>query len=251
MTELQDHLMGVLKPGVLCSDIYAKALSFIEKKKPELKDHFVKNCGFSMGLEFRESMFVLNAKCQRPLKANMIINLSLGFQNLEVSGESNPKKKTYALLLADTVLVQSDGAIALTQSDKDLGSISYAMGDNEDEADTGSNQENIKTEKKKKSSRSEAPVLSKRTAILDSRRRDDTDKASEEEKRRNHQKLLAKLKQDEGLARFKKGGEAEKVEQRPVIRKFESYRKDAQLPRGIFELKVRLLSEKMIRLGSS
>lgn len=49
LTELQGHVLSVLKPGVPCNEIYAKAVAYIDKKKPELKDHFVKNCGFSVG----------------------------------------------------------------------------------------------------------------------------------------------------------------------------------------------------------
>ena len=46
--ELQDYILSILRPNNICSDIYAKAIAFIEKRKPELKDHFVKNCGFSV-----------------------------------------------------------------------------------------------------------------------------------------------------------------------------------------------------------
>lgn len=36
-----------------------------------------------MGLEFRESNYLLSAKTDRALKSDMIFNLSLGLQNLE------------------------------------------------------------------------------------------------------------------------------------------------------------------------
>ena len=42
-----------------------------------------------MGLEFRESSYLLSSKTERILKADMVFNLSLGLQNLE---DSNGKK---------------------------------------------------------------------------------------------------------------------------------------------------------------
>ena len=36
-----------------------------------------------MGLEFREANYVLNAKNEHVLKTGMVINLSLGFQDLD------------------------------------------------------------------------------------------------------------------------------------------------------------------------
>ena len=195
-----------------------------------------------MGLEFRESLFVLGPKSNRPLKSGMIVNLTLGFANLEVPGEKDSKRKSYALLLSDTVQINHDGTIVLTQSDKELAGISYAMG--EDEDDLGSNQENIK---KRKQQEQRAPS-SKRTAVLDSRRRDDTDKASDEEKRRAHQKALALAKQQEGVIRFTSGDSDKKTVERAVFRKFESYRKDVQLPRSVSDLKVCFFSNSYCRL---
>ena len=66
----------------------------------------------------------------------MVLNISMGFSNLEISSQKDPKKKMYlvilnnrySLLLADTVYITHDGSFVVTQSDKDLKDISYAMG---------------------------------------------------------------------------------------------------------------------------
>lgn len=223
-----------MKPNVIFSEVYAKAVGFIEKRKPELKDHFVKNIGFCTGLEFRESMYVLGPKCSLPIKSGMVINLSIGFSNLEISSQQDPKKKIYSLLLGDTVYINQDGSFLLTQSDKDLKDISYAMGDDSDES---SNQENIKAEKKREKN-SKAPVSSKRTAVLDSRRRDETDKANEAEKLKLHQEALHKAKQEEGLARFASGHTDVMPTEKAQFKKFESYRKDVQIPNRVMDLKI-------------
>jgi nucleosome binding factor SPN SPT16 subunit len=40
--------MVLLQPGVACKEIYNSAVAFIEAKRPDLKDHFLKNCGFAV-----------------------------------------------------------------------------------------------------------------------------------------------------------------------------------------------------------
>ena len=40
--------MVLLKPGVTCKEIYTSAVAYIEAKRPDLKDNFLKNCGFAV-----------------------------------------------------------------------------------------------------------------------------------------------------------------------------------------------------------
>ena len=40
-----------------------------------------------MGLEFRDSAYILSAKNSRKIKSGMIFNLTLGFQDLEEGGK--------------------------------------------------------------------------------------------------------------------------------------------------------------------
>lgn len=92
-----------MKDGAVGRDVYIHALTYIKEKKPELEKHFVKNIGFGvrifgsaiahninsfqMGMEFRDSVYLLSAKNTRALKANMIFNLSLGFTDLIEEGD--------------------------------------------------------------------------------------------------------------------------------------------------------------------
>ncbi len=63
------------------------------------------------------------------------------------------------------------------------------------------------------------------------------DQQSNLEKRRQHQKILHEKRQKEGLARFSEGGD-QSTKENAVFRKFESYRKDASLPKNVEDLKV-------------
>ena len=53
-----------------------------------------------MGIEFKESAYSLSPKSSKPLKAGMVLNLSIGFQNIKNDGASNSdaKNKMYERL---------------------------------------------------------------------------------------------------------------------------------------------------------
>eukprot|EP00842_Homolaphlyctis_polyrhiza_P000747 jgi/Hompol1/1673/HPOL_002486-RA len=129
LCDLQAYLLTTIKEGVLTSDVYKLALDYIDQNRPDLKNGFVKNCGFAIGIEFRESVFLLAAKTSRILKAGMTLNLAIGFQGLENPKATSNKNKTYALFLADTVCVTPNGAIIFEDADKDLDAISYTFGE--------------------------------------------------------------------------------------------------------------------------
>jgi nucleosome binding factor SPN SPT16 subunit len=80
---LQTSLLEVIVDGTAAKDVYAYALNYIREKHPNLEKNFPKNIGFAMGLEFRDSSYVLNAKNTRRLKSNMVFNLALGLEKLD------------------------------------------------------------------------------------------------------------------------------------------------------------------------
>ncbi|KAI5983780.1 FACT complex subunit SPT16 [Pisolithus albus] len=113
LLSLQSELMREMKDGVTAREVYQRALEFIKDKKPELEKHFVKNVGSVIGLEFRDSAYVLSSKNARHLRTNMVFNLSLGFSDLV-----DDTGKKYALHLVDTVRVGPDKATFLTDGAK-------------------------------------------------------------------------------------------------------------------------------------
>ncbi|KAA1474845.1 FACT complex subunit SPT16 [Dentipellis sp. KUC8613] len=113
LLSLQTELLSQMKDGAVIRDVYQHALSHIKKHKPELEKHFVKNIGFGMGVEFRDSAYLLSPKNARQLKTNMVFNLVLGFQDLE-----DHEKNKYALQVVDTVRIGQDRAVSLTEGVK-------------------------------------------------------------------------------------------------------------------------------------
>lgn len=221
LVELQNHVFSLIKAGAFCNDIYNKAVAYIEEKRADLVPYFVKNCGFGMGIEFRESNFLLSAKNTRALQNNMILNVTLGFQNLE-NQSNDSKNKVYSLFLGDTVQVTQSDPIILTEADKQLSVISYTFGDEDEEDDATKITE----------------LPRKRGAILESQLRSNEDRAENEAKRKAHQKSLHEKRLKDGLARFSETQDSGVEKQKLAFKKFESYRKDAPLPPNVSELKV-------------
>ena len=127
LLDVQREAMRALKPGVTCQQVYEHCVKYVQEKRPDLAGNLVKNAGFVIGPEFRESQLVLNGKNQRRLKQGATVNLSLGFQNLEVQDAKvkDKRAKVYSLLLSDTVVVGEQEAGYLTDAPRKYKEVSF------------------------------------------------------------------------------------------------------------------------------
>nr|GEU86794.1 FACT complex subunit SPT16-like [Tanacetum cinerariifolium] len=193
LLKAHEAAIGALKVGNKASDVYRAAYTVVEKEAPELISNLTKSAGTGIGLEFRESGLNLNEKNERILKAGMVLNVSLGFQNLQAKS-SKAKSQNYALLLADTVIVTEIGPEVVTSvSTKAFKDVAYSFNDGEEEDD--------KPQVKVESKRNEA--LYAKTAL-----RSDNHEMSKEELRRQHQAELARQKNEETAQRLAGGKSA-------------------------------------------
>ncbi|XP_042487040.1 FACT complex subunit SPT16-like [Macadamia integrifolia] len=183
--------ISALKPGNKVSAAYQAALSVVEKDAPELAANLTKSAGTSIGLEFRESGLSLNARNDRELKAGMIFNVSLGFQNLQAQ-TNNLKTQKFSLLLADTVIVNEKKPEVLTSiSSKAVKDVAYSFNEDEEE------------EEKPKS---KAQANGKETFLSKAQLRSVGNEMSKEEQRKQHQAELARQKNEETARRLAGGG---------------------------------------------
>ncbi|CAG8451663.1 423_t:CDS:10 [Paraglomus brasilianum] len=228
LLELQRRILSTIRDGVKIRDVYSKALVYVRNKRPDLVKHFVKNIGSSIGIEFRESQYLLNAKNTQELKNGMILNLSIGFQDLSNPEAKDEESKIYALLLIDTIRVTNDTPVMLTDVKKKLNDVCYYFSD--DEA-----KEQNDTENKRKTKRPEPKKpQSKQSAVLKTKfRSEEQGEETPEQRRKRHQKELAIQKQAEGIARFADGVDQQSSQRQAVFRKFESYKRDTALPKEI------------------
>ncbi|KAB1202091.1 FACT complex subunit SPT16 [Morella rubra] len=192
LLKAHDTAISALKPGNRVSAAYQAALSVVEAEAPELAANLTKSAGTGIGLEFRESGLNLNAKNDRVLKAGMVFNVSLGFQNLQTETK-NTKNRNFSLLLADTVVVSDEKTEVVTlASSKAVKDVAYSFNEDEEE-------EEEKPKAKAEANGNDA-FLSKTTL------RSDNHEISKEELRRQHQAELARQKNEETARRLAGGG---------------------------------------------
>ncbi|PIA25479.1 hypothetical protein AQUCO_11400033v1 [Aquilegia coerulea] len=193
LLKAQQAAIDALKPGNKVSAAYQAAFSLVERDAPELIQNLTKSAGTGIGLEFRESGLTLNAKNDRVLKAGMVFNVSLGFQNLQAQ-TNNPKTEKFSLLLADTVIVneaEKPPEVVTAISSKAVKDVAYSFNEDEEE-------EEVQPKAKVESNGTNA-LLSKATLRSENQE-------SKEEVRRQHQAELARQKNEETLRRLAGGG---------------------------------------------
>ncbi|CAK9185979.1 unnamed protein product [Ilex paraguariensis] len=191
LLKAHDAAISALKPGKKAGAAYQAALAIVEKDAPELAANLTKSAGTGIGLEFRESGLGLNGKNDRSLKAGMVFNVSLGFQNLQTETK-NTKTQKFSILLADTVIVAENAPEVVTSmSSKALKDVAYSFNEDEDEEE----RPRVKTQAK-----GAEAVLSKATL------RSVNQEMSKEEQRKQHQAELARRKNKETARRLAGGG---------------------------------------------
>ncbi|KAK2661385.1 hypothetical protein Ddye_007918 [Dipteronia dyeriana] len=191
LSKAHEAAISALKPGNKVSAAYQAALSVVEKDAPDLVPNLTKNAGTGIGLEFRESGLILNAKNDRVVIAKMIFNVSIGFHNLQ-NQTNNPKKQTFSLLLADTVIVgDKSPEVVTSKSSKAVKDVAYSFNEDEEEEE----------QPKAKAEANGTEAFPSKTTL-----RSDNHEISKEELRRQHQAELARQKNEETARRLAGGG---------------------------------------------
>ncbi|KAK0591754.1 hypothetical protein LWI29_007409 [Acer saccharum] len=121
----------------------------------------------------------------------MIFNVSIGFQNLQ-NQTNNPKKQTFSLLLADTVIVgDKNPEVVTSKSSKAVKDVAYSFNEDEEEEE----------QPKAKAEANGTEAFPSKTTL-----RSDNHEISKEELRRQHQAELARQKNEETARRLAGGG---------------------------------------------
>ncbi|KAG8690718.1 FACT complex subunit spt16 [Ceratobasidium sp. 423] len=236
---LQSELLSKLRDGTPAKDVYAHAISHIKQKKPELEKHFTKNVGFGMGIEYRDSSYLLSPKNARQVKAGMIFNLSIGFSDLE-----DKDGNKYAILVSDTVKVGQEKAVCLTEGTKATDEVMFFF---QDEAASKSKSKSDSPSKSKSKPASAKKVASPNGKMVGSKvlrnktRQQSADQdasASTLARIAAHQKELHAQRQADGMDRFadEEGGTGGK--ERKTWKRFQSYKGDAALPKEVDSMRI-------------
>lgn len=217
------------KEGAVCKDVYNAAFGVIKAKKPDLEKHFPKNVGAAIGIELKDANLTLSGKNGRSLKDGMTFTITTSLADLVNDKPQDKRGTNYSLLLMDTVRVSRGEAIVFTKdASTDLDSIEFYFKDDEDE---------VKPKQEKKKPGASAIVTSNiKSSRTRGANRGDSHKEEEEARRREHQKELAEKKQSQGLERFSEAIGALNGEDEKKFKKFESYKRDSQLPARIKDM---------------
>jgi nucleosome binding factor SPN SPT16 subunit len=201
-----------------------------------------------MGMEFRDSTYLLSPKNNRQLKVNMIFCLSLGFQDLE---DQEHKRYVvvplalgvyrfldrYALQINDSVKVGQDKGICITEGVKSAkDTLFYLTRDDSEE-------EKVRHKPPTKTNGNASPMKNKTAGgkVL----RNKTRSAAQEEahstsaKIADHQKEVHHQLQEQGLARYSEEGDGANGKEGKAWKKFQSYKGEVGLPKEIEALRVR------------
>ncbi|EQL02596.1 hypothetical protein G6O67_003682 [Ophiocordyceps sinensis] len=228
---IHNTILKEIRDGMAAKDVYAKALSIIKSKKPEMEKHFLKNVGWGVGLENRDPTLVLNAKNSRMLKDGMTLIIHTGFQDIENPQPQDRNSKIYSLVLTDTIRVTNSEPVVFTAEAPTSADANSFFFKDDEEAEPA-------PRKEKKDSRVGAVATKniKNTRLRSERATqvdDDADK-----KRREHQKELATKKQKEGLARFAESTSGQNGSEVKKFKRFESYKREDQFPLKIKNLEI-------------
>lgn len=235
LLQLQGELLQKMSDGTPAKDVYGHALAFIREKNPDLEKHFVKNIGFGMGIEFRDGSFLLSGKSNRILATGMVFNLSLGFQDMD---EGNGHK--YALHLIDTVKVNKEKAVCLTEGTKSAKDVFFYINQDADEVKSKS------ADKKRAAAASNgrtSPTVNKTAGskVL----RNKTRSAAQSEvatsvaaRIADHQRQLHLQLQEEGMKKYADGGKGGGGNEGKGWKRFVSYKGEGGLPKEAEMLRI-------------
>ncbi|KAH3679669.1 hypothetical protein WICMUC_000809 [Wickerhamomyces mucosus] len=227
LLQLEKYILSILKPGLKGQEIYSKSLEYIKKERPDLESNFTKNSGWIIGLEFRDSSFILNGKNERIIHDNSAFDITIGFNNLNDNKVNDSKSKNYSLLITDTVIINNGEVSTLTDYTKNRSDISFYFKD--------------ETENVKKEVADLDDIKSgANSKILKSKLRTETKNHDENEEQRQKQiqKELHEKRQREGLQRFSDTKSTDPNERKVIFKKYDSYIKDTQIPNFVKDLKI-------------
>ncbi|KAF1983849.1 transcription elongation complex subunit [Aulographum hederae CBS 113979] len=226
-------VLGMLKDGAVCKDVYNKTLSAIKSKKPELASNFVRSIGFGIGTEMQDNVFSINSKNSRTLKDGMTLTITIGFTDLQNTPTPKDKRAaTYALVIMDTIRISAgkEPVVFTKGASSDLETVSFFFNDDEEEEKPKS--------KPKKDSKIGAVAQKNITSKRLRSDRAAIDNSEREAERNKHQSELKSKKQSEGMERYRKGfGNLNGTEQK-TFKRFDSYKRDNQFPGNVKNLAI-------------
>ncbi|RLN93907.1 hypothetical protein BBJ28_00022844, partial [Nothophytophthora sp. Chile5] len=232
LREAHDLCVKELKPGKVVGKVVEKVRKFIQSNNATLFGKLTKNLGFGIGLEFRESGNLLTSKNQTVITEGMAFNVAFGFQDIPIPESQRKKKKleSYAVFLADTVVVLQNETKYYTKVPKAWSKVRYDIDDDANGEEEGSVHGAVDT-----------TLSGTRNQVLQSRLRDQQrqleGKETDQERRDRHQAELMRRKREEAMRRLEEQN-SDKSEDRKKEKNILAYSEPKDYPSELRERQV-------------
>lgn len=245
LREAHDMCVKELRPGKTIGRVVEKVRKFIQSRNASLFEKLTKNLGFGIGLEFRESCNLLTSKNSTVITEGMAFNVAFGFQGIPIPESQRKKKKldSYAVFLADTVVVMKEETKFYTKVSKAWSKVRYDIDDNAEDEEPA--KKSSESKKKEKSKSIHAPVDTSlsgtRNQVLQSRLRDQQRQLqgieTDQERRDRHQAELMRRKREEAMRRLEEQSN-EKSEDKRKEKNIMAYKGPEHYPSELRERQV-------------
>ncbi|OWZ17375.1 FACT complex subunit SPT16 [Phytophthora megakarya] len=208
LREAHEMCVKELQPGKTVGKVVEKVRKFIQSRNATLFGKLTKNLGFGIGLEFRESCNLLTTKNQTVIKEGMAFNVAFGFNDIPIPDSQRKKKKldSYAVFLADTVVVMENETKYYTKVPKQWGKVRYDIDDDNDAEEEKSKKKSSKSKDNSIHGSVDTSLSGTRNQVLQSRLRDQQrqleGKETDQERRDRHQAELMRRKREEAMRRL-------------------------------------------------
>eukprot|EP00616_Rhizochromulina_sp_CCMP1243_P017883 CAMPEP_0118980332 /NCGR_PEP_ID=MMETSP1173-20130426/28059_1 /TAXON_ID=1034831 /ORGANISM="Rhizochromulina marina cf, Strain CCMP1243" /LENGTH=1081 /DNA_ID=CAMNT_0006930669 /DNA_START=32 /DNA_END=3277 /DNA_ORIENTATION=+ len=247
LLKLRAECLTVMTNGGKLADVHIRAKEFLAKKHPALAKHLPRSLGFSLGIEFKDSVYSFTAKTDPQLRfrKDMVFSLSVGFQDVPLSAgdrksTKGPLKKLekFSLLVADTVRIAEEGSLpdVLTKTPCQWTDVSYNILNDADQDEESEDGEGDEEEEEEADEGTRVKTAAGVATVLKSRLRERNVVADEvtaaRQKRMDKQTRLHQAKIDKGLRDQSRGGGggAAEEEEEILADEFASYPSSERFP---------------------
>ena len=201
--------------GSTAENVYKVALDHIEQKNPELAKHLEMPIGYCVGLITDDSLDIKEGNT-KVLADNQTLFISLTLK--DIKDESG---KLYTLRIGDTLRVNDQEPIVFTDAPKNSSEIAFEL------EDSIKQEPKVKQERGGRNPGAPGNRLARTTRSSEKREINESAERALEE----HQAELKARLQEHGEQKYATAEDNEITDSGPVFRKFESYKREMQLPK--------------------
>ena len=260
LLEAEATLIDKLRPGAVIGEVVTSVRdSFLGRPGMSSEAVISKTFGSGIGVRVGDKYTALTAKNATVIEPGMVFGVCMGLYDIPLTDVEPAGRKTmgkigkYGVLLADTVVVTSDGPIVVTdKASKERKDIVYMLGGEEEEGEEeedGEDDEEAKRKRKERRAQEAAAAaadaagrIGGRSSRLQARQVDSAKDEENRKQREEHQAALMAKQREAALKRKAGGGSSEEAaaEEDELERAapIEAYQSSKEYPKSIRQCQI-------------